>query len=184
MKHPVLGLEVRRLTGDMFGDVPLDTLEIHRVHAVEPLECAVGDLSVFVAEDRLPAGTVMDAIRRQVPIPEPVIRSEPRQGIPFLGASQSLHGLVSFDGETEGAADRPLEVGTAEPSLDQVIGRPNLHRHDIDFAVAVAREHDDRRATASGQCLSQQIEARVLPGGSPGSTNPWRPLSSISTALS
>ena len=48
---------------------------------------------------------------------------------------------------------------TAEPPLDQVIGRPGLHRLDVHFLVVVAGEHDDRRAAASGYHLAEQIEA-------------------------
>ena len=68
--------------------------------------------------------------------------------------------MVSFDGDTQGAADRPLEVRTAKPPLDQVIGRSGLHRPDIHLAVTVAREHDDRRAAAAGNGLPKQFEAR------------------------
>ena len=78
-----------------------------------------------------------------------LLRAPPARTVPH--SAERLQRLVSFDCESDRIADRPLQECGPELPLDQVIGRPGLHRLDIHFPVAVAGEHDDRRTAAFGQ---------------------------------
>ena len=75
VQHTVFAFKLRRLAGEVIGDLLANTIDVLRAHAIKPLKRAFADLVVFVAEHCLPARGVVDPIGRQVPVPQTIVGS-------------------------------------------------------------------------------------------------------------
>ncbi len=154
---PVLVLEVGARAGDAGVDLVAQSVEVVEVDELEPGRHPLGG-RVLVAQQRSPALGEVHAVGGEVPVPDAVIRCTHSDGVALLAAPQVDHRLVLADG----VADRPLQAGGVDRSLDQIVGdaeRGRLHVHGV---VVLAGEQDDRRRRVGSPRVAHEIQARVL----------------------
>ena len=155
MKHPVLGLQMRGLPGDVRVNRGSQARQVARVHEVKP------DGGIFVAralsmpEDRVPARREIDSIPAQIPIPDAVARRAHGERVALLAANQIVERPLMADR----IPDRALQSGRVELLLDEVVGHPERRRFEVDRVVALPAEDDHRRARAGREPLSHELEA-------------------------
>src|SRR4051794_1541792 len=98
---------MRRATGEVIGDAPLDLLAIGFVYALEPLVRIHTDFGVVETEHRLPAGRQIDRSVAQVPVPQAIVGTACRERVAFFAGPQGLlRAQVRDMGPDAGQRDR------------------------------------------------------------------------------
>jgi hypothetical protein len=59
-------------------------------------------------------------------------------------------------------ADRPVEQGRGHLALGKIVGRARPHRLEIDLAIALPGQHDERRRRSHLDRLAHQLQAVAL----------------------
>src|ERR1051326_5457317 len=156
--HPILALEVRRLAAEMAVDGGAQQHDVVGMHARQPLLGRRADFVFLVAEHRFPSRRVVDLVRAEIPHPQPVVRAARRQRVALLAFAQCLQRAALL----ESVADGALEQRRVDLSLDEVVGGAGAHGREVDVAVALAREEDQRRGDAGATGVVQELESVVL----------------------
>ena len=156
--HPMLALQVRRLAAKMAIDGRAQQDDVVGMHARQPLLGRVADLLFRVAEHRLPSRRVVDLVAAQVPHPQPVVRAARGQRVALLALAQRLQRAALL----EGVADGALQQRRVDLSFDEIVGGAGAHGGEVDVAVALAGEEDQRRGDAEAAGVVQELEAVVL----------------------
>src|SRR5258706_532059 len=95
----------------------------------------------------------------RVALPEASRTATPRASIQrYSPPLQRLERAVLL----ERIADGPLQNLGIDLTFDQIVGRAGLHRRNVDVAVALTGEQDDRAQAAGGARLAQNFQAVVL----------------------
>jgi hypothetical protein len=140
MKQAVLALIVAADPREMRVERLLDASDVVSMHPCQPFVEARADLRRPVPQHRFPPRRPVDLARRQVPVPEPVVRAPHREGVAFLALAQAFHGpFVGHVGldprEGDGEIDRFGDV---------VVGAETQGFGDVG-AIRSGRHHDDRQ---------------------------------------
>ncbi len=140
VQHPVLVLEVRKLSFQMGIHVHLHLHPIPRVHPAEPLLLRGSDLLLPIAQHRFPARGVIHRVCLEVPVPQPVVRAARGQSIPLFALPQRLCRLLPL----QGIADRPPQQIAANVPLVQIVLRTPAYRGRGQILVGQTGQHDER----------------------------------------
>src|SRR5439155_27146002 len=73
----------------------------------------------------------------------------------IVSGAQDLSTSLSFDGVTKGT----LQQRGVELSLGEIVGGAGLHRLDVQVALALSGQQDDRALAASLQRFAEQLQA-------------------------
>ncbi len=131
-----------------------EPLGVPRMDPVEPLVGNVSDLAVLVPEEFRPAGGVGDAIRAQIPIPQPIGRLLNPECVPLLPLLDVPHAPRALDG----VAQRPRDTALVDLVLHEVILRAPLQAPHPDIVVVESGEDDDGDPRPAVAQLFQGVE--------------------------
>ena len=156
VQDPMLALKVPAAVRKVRRQRCLDPTAIVGMHAREPFLRRRADLRLVVAEHRLPASRPVDAVRHEIPVPQPVVGASNGEGIALLAVAEILDrplaGHVRADPrQRHGKIDR----------LGHVVVRAQSKRLDDVGALRSGRHHDHGKlgVGAVGANPAQDLES-------------------------
>jgi hypothetical protein len=150
--NPMFALEVRCQPGQVPVDIAPHLRHVLDVDARQPLIRTGADLSVALADDRLPPRGIVYGPLGQVPVPQAVVGALRGEGVAFFAVAQLLLGTTP-DQLGADARERHREIDRLG---DVVIGAAVEGGDDV-VAVILGRHHDDRKAQ-QGRGASHRLQ--------------------------